>query len=150
MSSRCRAAALRSLKVRPRSIGELRDKLEAKKFEPQEISDTIEFLETINLLDDRAFTASWIQYRLARPFGFRRIITELKQKGVSDAIIAEAVANAKGGYDEADVVLELAERRAKRLSGIDPLKRKKRVFDYLVRRGYPIDIVIKTIKKLSS
>ena len=127
MSSRCRAAALRSLKIRPRSVYELRAKLAGKGFEPQEIDEVVLYLESIDLLNDRAFTASWIRYRLARPFGFRRIITELKQKGIAEDIITEAVTQAQGEYAEGAVVLELALRRAERLSGIDPQKKKKRV-----------------------
>ena len=48
------------------------------------------------LLDDRAFTKSWINYRLARPFGFRRIIQELKAKGIDQEIIEQAVAEVEG------------------------------------------------------
>ncbi len=148
MSSPCRAAALRSLKVRPRSVREIREKLAAKEFDPQDIDDTIEFLKSVNLLDDRAFTAGWIRYRLARPFGFRRIITELKQKGIAEDIIAAAVAEARGEYAEVETALELAQRRAQRLGGIDPQKRKKRIFDFLLRRGFPMDAVMKAVKNI--
>jgi regulatory protein len=148
MSSRCRAAALRFLKIRPRSIFELREKLTGKKFEPQDIDEAIAYLQSIDLLNDRTFTASWIAYRLARPFGFRRIITELKAKGIAEEIIQESVTTAKGGYSEADAALGLGNRRAERLGGIDPQKRKKRVADYLLRRGFPMDVVMRVIKKV--
>src|SRR5882762_1022222 len=100
MASRCRAAALMFLKIRPRSVHELRAKLSGKGFGPEDIDDVVAALKSIDLLNDRVFTASWIRYRLARPFGFRRIITELKQKGIADDIIAEAVSSAKGQYAE--------------------------------------------------
>lgn len=146
--SQCRGAALRFLKIRPRSIYELRQKLEAKDFASFDIDETIDYLVSIHLLDDRAFTASWIQYRLARPFGFRRIVIELKEKGVPAPIIEEAVTAAKDRYAESDVVLELARRRAERLANIDPLKKKKRVGDFLLRRGYSMDVVMKVLKKI--
>src|SRR4051812_15796529 len=120
MSSQCRAAALRFLKIRPRSVQELRAKLDGKGFESQAVDETIAYLESINLLDDRAFTAGWIRYRLARPFGFRRITTELKAKGIAEDIISEAIAGFKDEYAESDIVLELALRRAQRLGNIDP------------------------------
>lgn len=148
MSSRCRAAALRFLKIRPRSVFELREKLRNKKFEPQDVDEAVEFLTSIDLLNDRTFTASWIAYRLARPFGFRRIITELKQKGIAADIIDEAIAEARGNSDEWQTVLELAKRRAERLSGIDPQKKRKRIFDFLIRRGFSADSALKVIKKL--
>ncbi len=148
MSSPCRAAALRFLKIRPRSVGELRDKLTGKGFDLRDIDEELEYLKSVDLLNDRVFTASWIRYRLARPFGFRRIITELKDKDVSDAIIAEAVASAKIDHVELDLAMDLALRRAERLKDIEPEKKKKRVFDFLLRRGFPVDAAMKAIKKI--
>ena len=100
------------------------------------------------MLNDRVLAGIWIRYRLARPFGFKRIITELKAKGIDEDLIAEAVGQAKEEYDEPDVILSLAKRRAERLVGIDPVKKKKRVFDFLLRRGFSVDMAMKAIKKI--
>ena len=134
--------------MRPRSIEELKEKLRNKKFSDDEIEETVEYLVETKLLDDRAFTKSWIAYRLSRPFGFRRIYSELSSKGVAKEIIEEAIAQAKGEYAETDVILEVARRRWERLSGIDPQKKKKRLCDFLLRRGFPMDAVMKVLKKL--
>ena len=80
MGKSAKAAALRFLKIRPRSIAELKEKLGGKGFSPTEIEAVVLDLMASGLLDDRAFTKSWINYRLARPFGFRRINQELKDK----------------------------------------------------------------------
>ncbi len=143
-----KAAALRFLKIRPRSIGELKEKLAAKGFSLTDIEATILDLMASGLLDDRAFTKSWINYRLARPFGFRRIVQELKAKGIDPDIIAEAVSEVKGSYDAQNIALDLAQRRWQHLPAIDPVKKKKRVMDFLIRRGFEIDLVMKVIKKL--
>lgn len=148
MAQSCRVAALRFLKIRPRSVFELRAKLTAKGFDPKVIEETIAFLSSIEMLNDRTFTASWIAYRLARPFGFRRIIVELKDKGIPEEIIQEAVAGAREQYSETETIEDLARRRAGRLQGIDPQKRKKRVGDFLLRRGFAMDAVMKVIKKI--
>ena len=100
------------------------------------------------LLDDRAFTKSWISYRLARPFGFRRIIQELKDKGIDQETIEQAVTEVKGSYNPENVALELAQRRWQRLPAIDPEKKKKRVMDFLLRRGFEADVVLKVLKEL--
>ena len=148
MALSCRAAALRFLKVRPRSVYELREKLTAKGFYPADIDETIAYLQSIDLLNDRAFTASWIQYRLARPFGFQRIVRELKEKGVGEDIIAGAVAEAREEHSEETTAAALAQRKAERLGNIDPVKRKKRILDLLLRRGFPMDAVYKAINEL--
>ena len=148
MSVSCRQSALRFLKIRPRSITELKEKLEIKGFQTQAIEETIGWLEQTKLLDDRAFTKSWIQYRLARPFGFRRIITELKAKGIDGAIIEESIAAIKPDTDETQMALELAKRRWQRLTGVEFIKKKKRIFDFLSRRGFAPDIIFKVLKQL--
>ena len=148
MAKSAKAAALRFFKIRPRSIVELQEKLEAKGFLLTEIETTVLELTALGLLDDRAFTKSWINYRLARPFGFRRIIQELKDKGIDQETIEQAVAEIRDGYSAENVVMELAQRRWQRLPDIDPLKKKKRVMDFLLRRGFEADIVLKVLKKI--
>jgi len=148
MSKSVKAAAFRLLKIRPRSIAELKEKLGGKGFSLIEVEVVIHELIASGLLDDRAFTRSWINYRLARPFGFRRIIQELKTKGIAPEIIEQAVAEIKEGYSSEEVAVELAQRRWQRLPVIDSGKKKKRVMDFLLRRGFELDVVIKILKKL--
>jgi regulatory protein len=148
MAGSAKAAALRFLKIRPRSIGELKEKLENKDFPAQDIAATIDDLTASGLLDDRAFTKSWINYRLARPFGFRRIVQELKAKGVDAQIINEAVAEIQGAYSPEKAAWELVQRRWQRLAAIDPVKKQKRVLDFLLRRGFEAGVALKVIKKL--
>ena len=148
MSKNAKAAALRFLKIRPRSIAELKEKLGAKGFSSLEIGTAVQELIASGLLDDRAFTRSWINYRLARPFGFRRIIQELKLKGIDQEIIEQAVIEIKESYNPEKTALELAQRRWQRSPDIDPLKKKKRVLDFLLRRGFDAGIAMKVLKKL--
>ena len=148
MLSPCRAAALRFLKIRPRSVKELEVKLKDKGFAASEIAEAVEYCKQSRLLDDRAFTVAWVQYRLARPFGFQRIIRELKEKGVEESIIAQAIGRAKEEFSEEEAARALAQRRAERLTGIDPVKRKKRVLDFLIRRGFPMEAAYKAIKNI--
>ena len=148
MSQSAQAAALRFLKIRPRSIVELKEKLQIKGFSSTDIETTVVDLLASGLLDDRAFTKSWINYRLARPFGFRRIILELKDKGIDPDIIGQAIEEARGSVNTESVALDLAQRRWQRLPAIEPVKKKKRVMDFLLRRGFDTDIVMKVLKKL--
>jgi len=148
MPQSVKAAALRFLKIRPRSIAELKEKLESKGFSGAEIETTLHDLMASKLLDDRAFTKSWINYRLARPFGFRRIIRELTDKGIDQEIIEQAIAEIGEEYSPEKIALELAQRRWNRLPAIDEQRKKKRVMDFLLRRGFEAGIVMKVIKKL--
>jgi len=148
MAKNVKAAALRFLKIRPRSIGELKEKLKVKGFLRDEIEATVLDLTASGFLDDRAFTKSWIRYRLARPFGFKRIIAELKDKGIDPETIEQAITEVKGEINPESMAMDLARRRWQRLSDLDPVKKKKRVMDFLLRRGFEADVVLKVIKKL--
>ena len=139
---------MRFLKIRPRSIAELKGKLGLKGFSSTEIQAAVFDLMASGLLDDRAFTKSWINYRLARPFGFRRIILELKAKGIDPQIIEGAMADIDENYNPEKVALELAQRRWQRLPAIDPQKKKKRVLDFLLRRGFETDVVIRVLRRI--
>ena len=143
-----KAAALRFLKIRPRSVAELREKLRLKGFSQEEIAVVIHGLIASGLLDDRAFTKSWINYRLARPFGFRRIIQELKLKGIDQEIIDQSMGEIEGAYSPEQIALELAQRRWQRLPAIDPVRKKRRVLDFLLRRGFEAGIAMKVLRKL--
>jgi regulatory protein len=147
-SAKARVSAFRFLKIRQRSIGELREKLAAKGFSKATVDETVAFLVEKKFLDDRAFAKAWIRYRQARPYGAGRIRMELRQKKIADDILQEELAAAFGEYEEEDVVFDLARRRAARYQGIDPAKRKKRVFDFLARRGFGLEAINKAVRKL--
>ncbi len=148
--SKAKISAFRFLKIRQRSVHELREKLTQKKFPKAIVEETIAFLLEKKFLDDRAFAKGWVRYRQARPYGAQKIRMELRQKGIDEDTIREELANAFGDYVEADVVLELARRRAVRYQGIDPVKRKKRIFDFLARRGFGLDAITKVLKVIAS
>jgi regulatory protein len=148
MGTSIKSAALRLLKVRPRSTGELKERLKAKGFSEFDIQTTVEDLTASGLLNDRAFTKSWITYRLARPFGFKRISRELEVKGIGKEMIKEAIVQAMAGFDQLQAARQLAERRWGILDGVDPEKRKKRVLDFLIRRGFEPDAAFRALKNL--
>ena len=146
--SNAKTSAFRFLKIRERSVFELRAKLAAKGISKATVDETVAFLLEKKFLDDRAFAQGWIRYRQARPYGAGRIRMELRQKGIAEELIQEELGQAFGEYAEDDVVWDLACRRAGRYHGIDPAKRKKRIFDFLARRGFSLDAITKAVKKI--
>ena len=146
--SQAKTTAFRLLKIRERSVSELRQKLALKKISKAVIDETIEFLLAQKFLDDRSCARKWIRYRLARPFGQQRIRLELRQKGIDEEVIAQELGEAFEGFDQQNTITDLACRRAKRYHGQDPIKRKKKVFDFLARRGFSLDMIKKAIKNI--
>ena len=62
----CYVAALRILKYRFNSEGELRRKLRGKRFEKDEIEETILRLRNEKWLDDERFAAAFVRTRAGR------------------------------------------------------------------------------------
>jgi regulatory protein len=138
------------LKFRLRSRKEIYERLKRKKFTEEIITQTLDFLESKGFIDDTIFAKVWIESRLKRPLGLRRLRQELKIKGINEVIIDSKIKEIKNNYNEADVVREIAEEKFNRLKGIEPRKAKKRIYDYFMRRGFSPDVVIDIINQLKN
>ena len=136
------------LKFRPRSERELYARLKKKKFDESVIKDTLSFLKEKSFLDDNYFARAWIDSRLKKPFGLRRIAQELRQKGIDKEIILAQIETSRKGYHEEEVVLGLAQERWGKLKGLEPKKSKQRIFGYLLRRGFSPEVIIETVNQL--
>lgn len=80
--------SLTFIRFRPRSIGEVRDKLLSKGFSPSIAQDVIEFLQENSWLDDARFAQEWVSSRVNSHFlGPYRIRTELSIKRIDPALI---------------------------------------------------------------
>ena len=138
----------RLLKIRQRSEKEIRDRLKFKKTPKNIIEKTVYYFKNLRFIDDRQFAKDWINARLSKPFGLNRIRLELRQKGIEDTIIEEELALKKENYLEETIVSELVQRRFSRYKNLDKLKTKRRLFEYLIRRGFRIETINKVLRKI--
>lgn len=137
------------LKYRPRSRGEMIERLKRKKF-PQDLIEKVvsEFVEC-GLLDDREFVKYWVNWRLeVNPRGRDFIRLELRQKGVDEDLINEAL-NKLPSEDELTIARELASKQRNKLKNLEPAKIKSRVYAYLKRRGFRSGIIWDIIRDLN-
>jgi len=136
------------LKFRPRSEKELFFRLKKKKFQDSIIKETITFLKEKKFLDDEIFAASWISARLKKPLGLKRIKEELRQKGINQKIIEQKIQEIKDNYSEEKIVKEIIEKRLPSLKNIASEKIKQRLFAYLVRRGFSLEVVMDVLNQI--
>jgi len=149
-----RDSALRLLAVRARSESELRARLLRKGYPRDAVEACIATLVERGLVDDRAFASAYVRDRVRlRPRGSRRLVQELRARGVAQAVAADAVAEALSEEEvvEADLALRLAKswmRRTapRRVSGDvaqhhDPAVLRRRLYGYLARRGFDADVI---------
>ncbi|MBN1259884.1 MAG: RecX family transcriptional regulator [Anaerolineae bacterium] len=133
-----REKALNFLSYRPRSIAEVRQNLEQGDFSETTITDVLERLGRVRLLDDLAFSSFWIDNRTRfRPRGRRALVQELRQKGVPAAIIEEAL----NGFDEEAAAEQCAQAQARRIGQLPPEMFRRRLGERLARRGFSYDLI---------
>ena len=136
------------LKFRPRSEYEIRERLKRKKFGEPVIKAVLTFLKEKSFIDDEAFTQAWVDFRLKKSFGLRRITQELRIKGISKDIVAQVLEKTKENYSEREVVAKITRERLNRLKEIEPQTAKRRLFAYLLRRGFSSEAIIDALEQL--
>ncbi|HEU0013727.1 MAG TPA: regulatory protein RecX [Longimicrobium sp.] len=133
-----RQAALDLLGYRQRSAAELVRRLRRKGFDLDVARETVERLRGLGMVDDAAFAGAVARDRVRlRPQGARRMREELRAKGVDEDTARAAIAGALESEETSE--LELARRAAgkwKPQPGEDPLRARRRLHGYLMRRGF--------------
>ena len=139
------------LRQRPRSEYEIRSRLKLKGYGANVVDDVIEALRRLGEIDDARFAKLWVDSRMHNnPVGDVILRHELKNKGVADSIIEAALAEKAGDYDESKLALEMARERFERLKKLEPRKALKRVYDFMLRRGFKYETVRKVVEVIAS
>lgn len=133
--------ALTYLGYKMRTKKEVEQKLLEKEFSEEIIARVMVFLEDYRYIDDREYAVHYVKERLRlRPRGAMLLRMELKQKGICEEWIVEAIAEANPS-EEQDAI-GLLEKKLRGNYEIDE-KKKKQLYGFLQRKGYSYD----TIKK---
>jgi len=138
-------AALRLLAYRPRSEAEMRQRLTRRGLPEEVVQETIARLRQQGLLSDAAFARFWVEARDQNsPRGRRLLWQELTAKGIGREITRQAIA----AVAEEDAALRAAEKKARHLQGQDYPVFRRRLGDFLLRRGFPYPTVRTTVERL--
>ncbi|MCM8775318.1 MAG: recombination regulator RecX, partial [Candidatus Omnitrophica bacterium] len=132
--------SLRLLAISTKSQREITKKLIDKGYPVSVVRAVTEKLKGEGLLNDRAYAQHLVnKYTSSKPSGCRRIAFELKRRGIPKKIREEFLAS-MDSESEVHRARALAQLKWRRFSKISPEKRKKRVYDFLVRRGFDFQI----------
>lgn len=140
---------LRLLSISNRSSRELEKRLHEKGY-PDEVADAIiERLKETGALNEKKNIHEIIQWAInGKHLGRKRIKIELKQKGFQESAIDEEL-EAYSKDEENNQAWQLAENKIESLKKTEPQKRKKHVYDFLVRRGFDFEIARETAMKIN-
>jgi regulatory protein len=130
--------ALKFLAPRPRSVVEVRRRLATAKVTAPTIEAVIQRLQRAGLVDDRAFANFWVENRgTFRPRSKRALRMELKQKGLPEEAVRQALADT----DDAGAAAALAAQRAPRLAKLEYQDFRRKLGEFLARRGFNYDTI---------
>lgn len=140
-------AALRLLSYGPRSERELRDRLAKKGIAPDVRDETITRLRENGLIDDERYARLFTESRnTTSPRSRRLIAAELRTKGIG----RDMAENSTADVDEADAAYRAACRRARTLAGATQPEFRRRLGDFLLRRGFDYEVAAETVSRLWS
>ena len=141
--------ALGALSRRMRTLAELKRLMRmrvGKQDNGDELMDrVVARLKDQKLLNDTNFATTYSAYRRDNEkFGSRRVVQDLKQKGVHGDVIAKAITTVYDGTDEQELARKFIAR--KRLKKPEDQKQTARVFRMMVRAGFSTRAIVAILK----
>lgn len=149
-SDQVKSFLLRLLAKRPYPRRVLLAKLTSKGFMRHSAERVLTEFEQKGWIDDASYARSYVndKYNLAG-WGPKKIEMYLKRDGVSDQVIQSAIKTLEPNKSTIDTLLKLVNKRKLHfLREKDTFKRKKKVVDYLLRKGFNPNEVFKHIDTL--
>ena len=137
-------AGLRLLSYRPRSRDEVRLRL-ARRFTTEAVNRVLARLTEQGYLDDVAFARFWRENREThRPRSAFLMRRELLQRGVA----RDVAETATEGVDDGEGAYRAGLGRLRAMRGLDEAAFRRRLGDYLRRRGFSYDVARRTVRRL--
>lgn len=141
--------SLRLLAATPKTQKELSGKLLDKGYPQEIVAGVLADLQKQGILNDQAYAQNLAQrLRLGRPSGKRKIAFELKRHGISSQL-QEEVLSGIGAEEERASAKEIGLEKWERFKNFPAEKRERRVYDFLVRRGFDFQMVRDLIREFS-
>jgi regulatory protein len=137
--------AMLFLSYRARSESEIRQNLRKHEIPEPVIEQTLDRLKQDGLANDHQFARTWVENRSAfRPRSRRMMALELRQKGLDDEAVSSAVSN----VDDEALAYEAAQKKVARYQGLEWNEFRKKLSDFLARRGFSYSVVAPVVTRL--
>ena len=132
------------LSYRARSEKEIRQNLLKHEIPEEVVEDTLERLRKAGLANDNDFARAWVENRNTfRPRSKKALAIELRQKGLDD----EAIQASLSDVDEEALAYETGLKRATRLKALERSEFRKKLSEFLVRRGFSYSVVAPVVSE---
>lgn len=126
---------------REHSRAELQQKLKSHVQEGESLDAVLDELEKRNWLSDARAATQLVDAKRSR-FGSQRIVHELRQRGIGEDLIAEALPDLKAS--ELETAREVWQRKFSKPP--QEAKEKARQMRFLQSRGFSTDVILKVLR----
>ncbi len=132
---------------RERALSEVINKMNELEINPKLQNDLLYLLHEENFIDEARFARSFAQGKFRNnSWGKNKIYKGLLEKKVSTSLIDKAIATLD--YDEyIDKIKVLLHKKHRQVRTKNVFETRKKIADYLQRKGYEINIVWEVLKE---
>ena len=143
--------AAKYLAYKPRTRRQLCDHLKSRGAGEEDIARCVEMMESYHLLDDMEYTRMYIESRLSSGKGMNRIRQELRQAGIENSMIEDALLLVEDLPDEYEMALDQARAvmETENTADMDYADRQKlmaRAARRLAGRGFSTDTIYRAVR----
>ncbi|MFT3861331.1 regulatory protein RecX [Micropruina sp.] len=135
-----REIALRLLSVRDRTRHELQQALAKKQVPPAAVTEVLDRLTEVGLINDQRFAEVWFETQQRRQRSSRVLRQELRTKGVDVQIVEQAAASVDSDAD-LEAATALVAKRVRALQRLPYDVRYRRLAGQLARRGFSPGVI---------
>lgn len=138
------------LAARELSAAECRERLIARGHDPEEVAAAVGHLQETGGLDDRrvalALARTWAT---VKGRGRLRVQRELASRGIDREVASAAIGEVFGDLDERRLVNDAIRKRLRGRTGVADRAEAARLYQYLLRQGFPPAIVQAAVRRLT-
>lgn len=144
---RAKLRAMNLLQIRDYTERQLRDKLLGGGYPEFVVDQAVEYVKSFHYIDDLRYAGDYLAAFAGRK-SLRRMEQDLQQKGISKAIIEQAVADWQeqdGGQDELQMACSLLEKKHYDKNASDR-RQQQRLYNFLMYRGFSSEVIRKALQ----
>lgn len=144
LTKRAKIRVLNLLKDADRTKKQIQDKLKQGYYPEKVIEEAILYAEGFQYIDDERYARNYIEAH-SKEMSKRQLIQKLREKGIQQETIDEIIQSTQ---IEEEIALEKLIQK-KHISSCS-IEERKRLYAYLMRKGFDYDIILKKLNELGN
>lgn len=148
MVEKAKDFVLKLLSRYPRTIWEVKMKMQKKNFSPKIIQKTIDYFTEIGHLDDKKYIKIWLDQQLKnRPCGKMLCFQKLKARGIDSQLIREVLDKEINNEREIAIAVDLVLKKKQRFNNLPKRKRALKISQFLKNKGFSYNTILEVLHR---